>query len=265
LSQFLRDEYLKNLTLSEEALKEIDEELHSLQKKENQKIDNDGKHDNYLSLTCIIRFDNKGFRLYQIDDVLKYFRSAKDVERIIFNLYSVNYLISNSRSGKSILIYFDGKDASKCQITVDDDDKDWVDSNFLKLREIISRYSNNNHRIRNAWTTFTIQIIGVIIGFLFSIWTAIKFSPSLPLKYADGFTFIIAFILFSNIWTYIYAFILRAIDFLWPNISFKKREGIYSLIRAVLIAIFASTTVFVLSWAGTTIYQFIISLFIQQN
>lgn len=262
MSQYLRDEYLKNISLSEEALKELYEELLAIQVIENGKISNKMTDPHYVFLTCTIRFDNRGFRLFNMNDVLKYFRSAKNVERIAFNLFSSSYFTSNSLSGKSVSICFDGKDVNNCQLKVDDDDKSWVDSCFLRHQEIIGRYGNKNHWIRNSWTTFAVQIIGVALGFIFSLWTAVNFSPYLSLKYADGFTFVVAFILFSNIWTYLYAIILRTIDYLWPNISFKKQEGIYGLLKAILITFFTSATIFVFSWLMKIIYQFVSSLFI---
>lgn len=260
MSHYLRDQYIKNITLTEQGLREIEAELNAIWKNENEKIKRNESDPKFLFLTYAIRFDNKGFRLFSIDEVINYIQSAKEVEIISFKLFSLNYLNTNGNLGKCISITFDSKIFENSKLVVEDDDKEWVDSQFLRFREIVNRYANRNYLIRNAWTTLTVQLIGVVVGFLFSILAAIKLSPYLTLKYADGFAFVIAFLLFSNIWTYLYHIIIRLLDFLWPNITFKKRLGLFTALRGIFLAGFSTVLLILFFWLGKQTYQFIVSL-----
>ena len=96
MSRFLRDEYLKNLTISQKALGELNEEIIKLSKNEFARLlakhgkDNTKYKNKVLVPSYIIRFDGKGFRLYEFKDLKDYFNKAKKVERIIFVLDSVD-------------------------------------------------------------------------------------------------------------------------------------------------------------------------------
>jgi hypothetical protein len=250
MSQFLRDEYLKNLNLDDKALIKIKEDLDIISDRSNKGLNLENQEEfkkRYLIASYIIRFDNKGFRLFDFSKVLKYFDDAHRIERVIFILETGQSLLTNRLSGDSIEIRFDSKDANNCILLVQSDDDNWVDSNFLKLKERINRYKNRNFIIRNRWTPIIIQLSGVTVGFLVSLWVAIKISPKLQIENSLAFAFVIAFLIFSNLWTFLLSAIRRCLDFYWPNVSFKRIKGIHWLIRAFISTALISIFLFLLN------------------
>ena len=83
MGRFLRDVYVKNVTFDEDALEVMSDFFLERSAGINSQLLDNGKDDKrQVFLTYIIRFDNKGYRLFQIDDVIKYYRQAKVVERL---------------------------------------------------------------------------------------------------------------------------------------------------------------------------------------
>lgn len=243
MSQFLRDAALKNLKLTEERLRKINELIFEIAREQNQVQTGEEKDKKKLLPSYIIRFDDKGFKLYEFEKIIKYFNEANKVERIIFILDSIES--ANRLFGKSIELRFDNKNPDNCFLTVQADEGDWVDSTFCRVKELLDKYKNKNAFIRNSWTPFIIQILGVIIGFTFSLWGAILISPKLNIENAFTISFIIAFLIFSNIWAYLYPLILKFIDYFWPNISFKDGKSLHWLIKALLSALFVGFSLFI--------------------
>jgi hypothetical protein len=241
MSRFLRDEYLKNLTISEKALEELNEEIIKLSKNEFTQLlakhgKNNTKYKNkFLMPSYIIRFDGKGFTLYEFKDLKDYFNKAKKVERIIFVLDSVDSM--HAIIGKKIEIRFDSYDVNNCFISVQDDEKEWVDSSFTNLREIISKYKNYNWLARSRLAIILLQIMGVFIGFILSLWIAHILSPHFNIQHAFIFAFIAVFLIFSNLWGHIFEGLRWIVNKIWPNIAFKEKK-IHWLFQGLLVCIF---------------------------
>ena len=171
---------------------------------------------------------------------MRYFKEAKNVERVIFTIQNAKSVLSNKVSGESIELRFDTKDVNNCFLEVQADISEWMDASFTKIKELLSTYKNRNSLVRSSWTPFIVQIFGLLIGFIFSLWAAITISPILSLEHAFVVTFVLAFLVFSNSWTYIYSWILKIIDFYWPNISFKDKKGFHWLIQALITTAFVA-------------------------
>lgn len=248
MSSFLRDESLQNLAISEDALRKINEDILDVVVRVNdqlkEKYEGDELKRRFLFRSYIIRFDGKGFRLFEFEKAIRYFQDAHKVERFLFVVESIESL--SRTQGKSVELRFDALDLNNCTLVVQDDDGNWVDSVFCKLKERLTRYKNANRIVRNRWVPFLIQLIGVIVGFLLSLWVAIKFSPLLSIDNAAAFCFIIAFLLFSNIWTVVFDSIIKLLDYFWPNISFKAKGTIHWLVQALISTAFISIFLFVL-------------------
>jgi len=244
MSQYLRDEVLKNLTITECNLKKINEELIEISKQFNLTVPTD---QDKLFHSYIIRFDNKGFRLFDFGEVLKYFSDAHKVERVCFYVNSLKGLEANGFLGNRIELKFDKYDTNNCALVIDGDKKAWVDTTFWKINERLNKYQNTNYFIRNRWIPFTVQILGVIIGFFFSFITANKIAPALSINNSLAFSFIIIFLLFSNIWTFIFEGIMRIIDYFWPNISFKEKGKSHWFVKTFISTAFVSLFIFLLS------------------
>lgn len=249
MSQYLRDESIRNLSLSEDALRKINDDLVEISKQINESLKKQFKDEELtrklLISSYIIRFDGRGFRLFEFEKIMRYFQDAKKVERFIFIIDSIGSI--NRIAGKSIDLNFDPLDINKCQLVVQDDDANWVDAVFCKLKERLNKYKNRNFIIQNRWIPFVVQLLGVIIGFVISLWVAIKISPKLLIDSPLAFTFVIAFLLFSNTWTLLYEGILRTLNYFWPNISFKKRDGFHWLFKALISSVFVSIILLILS------------------
>ncbi len=259
MSRYLRDTTLKNLTLKEENIREINSEFLSIKNEINKDIREDDKK--YLKISYTIRFDQKGFLLYDFNEAMNYFRSAKSIERFIFELKSNEYEQSFKVKGKGIDVRFDSLNPNNCSIIIQDDEKVWTDSIFLRLKELIDKFKNKNYLARNAWIAFAIQILGVVIGLLLSLWSALKFSDNLKITYSFGFTFLIAFLLFSNIWTYLYAGCLKMVNFFWPNISFQEKGGIHIVTKKLVETIFYTCCIALLVWIGKLLFSFAAHIF----
>ena len=234
MSQYLRDESLKCLTIHCDALRKINEELAEIAKAVFEKLPEAEKTNQLLIPIYVIRFDGKGFRLHDFDQTMRYFVDANTVERIVVAFQSSNNIANANSTGKRIEIHLDTKNPENCFLLVEDDDRDWVDFVFMKLKERLLRYSNRNWIARNQWATGIVQLCGVGLGSLFSIWASIIISPMLRIENAMLFSFIAAFLVFSNIWTFIFNGIGRLIEHIWPNISFKKPVGLHWFIQAFI-------------------------------
>ena len=127
--------------------------------------------------------------------------------------------------GKSIAINFDMLDQNNCKVIVQGDDDNWVDSSYSSLIGILGKLKNYHVVVRNSITPFIVQVGGVILGVLLSIKGAQWLEPKLDIEYALPFSFVIVFLLFSNVWTYFYNILLRFLGHLWPNVSCKEKQS----------------------------------------
>ncbi len=257
MSQYLRDETLKNLNLSETSLQELNTALLKFRDEENAGINNDNANPKFLLMTYTIRFDNKGFKLYEFDKAMEYFSSSKEVERFIFQLSSMEYSTFLKSRGKGIEIRFDAKLPNNCFMVVDDDNQGWSDCAFLTLKEIIQKYANKNHIVRNALVVSSIQILGVLAGVLVSLWIASKTSPKLNIPYPYGIAFIVSLIIFSNIWVYLYPYLLRIVNIYWPNLSFKEMKGFRKFVKNTVLVIFVTGCGAIIFGIANKLYGFI--------
>ena len=60
-------------------------------------------------------------------------------------------------------------------------------------------------------------------------------------------TFVLAFLVFSNIWGYINQQILRFLNYLFPNVALKDSKGLHWLGKAFASAVFVAIAFFLLN------------------
>lgn len=249
MGRFLRDEFVKNISVDEKALMQIS---HFFQEKENEINISLGnmatQREKVVYLTFIIRFDKKGYRFHDFDDVIKCYREAHKVERVIFTLESTESSGSNRLVGTVIELRLDAKDKNNTNMTISSDDRNLVDASFANLSELVGKLKNNNHLIRNNWTQFAIQIIGVVTGFIVSLWAAIKLAPHLKIQTPFVFSFLFIFLVFSNTWGYLNQQILNLINFCFPNLRFERRskDAIHWILQALIGGITIAILLFLL-------------------
>ncbi len=98
MAKFLRDEFLKNISITEETLTHINDYL-----SEREAITNvNTTDDKALLMTYIIRFDNRGYRLDDFLEVMNNYKRADSVERILFILESVPIRLTQTPTTSSI-------------------------------------------------------------------------------------------------------------------------------------------------------------------
>lgn len=248
MAQFYRDEQLSNLTIDENILKQLYDVFqarHSLMPEQIRHTDT--TPENFLF--SIIRFDNKGHRVFTLPELLNYFRRAKYVERVILTLESGDSISSNRKIGSYMEIRFDEKSPNTCFLAVTSDNSDWVDSSFSAVMEVLIKCKNMNHWAQTIWTQLTIQIAGVFAGFLLSLWAAVTISPHLTIENAFIISFLFALLIFSNLWTYINQRLLSLVQTVFPNIKFYRQEkdSMHWLLQAIVVAIIGAVVLFLLN------------------
>ena len=122
------------------------------------------------------------------------------------------------------------------------DDKDWMETSFNNVRDVIARHRNQNAFARSPWTSLAVQLAGVIVGFILCLWISVKLTPSLKIENALAITFIFFFLLFSNAWGYLNAAILALIAKFFPNVKFVRSEAPLHWFWTAMI-----TTVFIMA------------------
>lgn len=243
MGTFLRDQHIKNVSVNEELLQQINDFLSDRERSSNEVLEEkEAVQEDFLLLNYVIRFDNRGYKLTDFSDVKKYYSQASKVERIVYTLDSNRAVFSNKQQGTSIELHFDSNDPNNTYLQISSDDGDLVDSVFCGLLEVIKKYQNHNGKIRNAWTQLLIQILGVGLGFVASLLITLKVYPFVKIENAFVITFLFTFLIFSNAWGYINQQLLNLVNRLFPNIRFI-RAGRYrwtwvwqSLVGGLIVA-----------------------------
>lgn len=262
MAHFLRDQQIANASITEENLIQLSalfsERLGTL----NAHLTETDLADKRAFLTYIIRFDNKGYRVFSIDDLLKYFRLAKAVERVLFTIETAESLRTNRAIGTLLELRLDEKDPNSSFLTVTSDDKDWVDASFAAVQEGLAKYKNRNHWARSAWTAFGVQLVGVTLGFLLSLWAAAKIAPKLAIENAFVFAFLFALLIFSNTWTYLNQLFLRLLNTAFPNIKFLRhdKERLHWLLQAIVGGVVGAAVLYAIGQAAAFLLDLLSNL-----
>ena len=196
MAHFLRDQHVTNRSVNEDNLRQISAVFQSREGVINADVPENDDTGKRAFLTYIIRFDNKGYRVFSLEDLLRYFHQAKDVERVIFTVETEE----SSRSGRQLPTFLelrlDERDPNSCSLTVTSNDGDWVDSSFSAVQDVLVECKNKNGWVRTAWTQFGVQIIGVTLGFVLSLWAAVTISPKLAVENSFVISFLFVLLIF---------------------------------------------------------------------
>ncbi len=202
-------------------------------------------------LTFTIRFDEKGYRVFDVEQLLHHFEQATRVERVIFELNSGVSIRTNRISGSYADLRLDGDDRVTCFLTVTSDDERWMQSSFAGISEILARMRGRSGLIRNAWVELLIQLVGVSLGFVFSVWAAVRIAPSLRIENAFLISFILALLVYSNFWTFVNQRLRSLVFGAFPSIRFYRpeRDRLHWLYQAVIGGVVAAAALFLLNLA----------------
>lgn len=223
----------------------------------NANVPPESLNDKAAVVTYIVRFDNKGYRVFQLDDLVKYFSEAKSVERVLFTLETGESLRSGRQIGTYMELRLDEKEPNTSFLTVTSDDKDWVDASFAAVQDALAKSKNRNGWVRTPWTMFAVQLIGVTFGFLLSLWAAAKIAPKLAIENALVFSFLFVLLIFSNVWTFLSHAIVRLMNAAFPSIKFlrKGKEHLHWLLQAVVGGIVLAIVLYILDQSASFVLQ----------
>jgi len=216
-----------------------------------------------LVTTSVIRFDRKGYRYFDIKETIRDFRQAETVERLIFTLESLQSRQSNRVQGNYVELWLEPADPSRTTLVASSDDRDWCDAAFTSVSEYLRKIGNRNAIIRNGWTPAFVQLLGVVIIFLLSLWAAARISPRLDIENPFAISLLFVLLLLSNIWTYVSQQILRATDHFFPNVRFARphKDKMQWLIQALIGGLFTAVALWLIGTmydlAGTLILSFL--------
>jgi hypothetical protein len=230
---YIRDQHVQNLSFDVEGLAQINSVFAERFTQLQAELAPAGKK---AFFTYIIRFDNKGYRVFDLDELLRYFNQANKVERVIFTIESADAIASNRNTGAYLELCMDAQDPARCVLVSSSDTKDWAEASFAAVHEVIVKHKTRNGLARSPWTNLLVQLVGVALGFLVSLWLAFKVTPSI--KVENGFTISFLFILlvFSNIWGYLNQLLLSQFSKLFPNIEFirPQKAGLHWILQAIV-------------------------------
>lgn len=248
MAHYLRDEQVTNLSINTDNLTQLSAVFADRANALNAKITESDDTGKKAFLTYIMRFDNKGYRVFSLEDLLRYFCLAKEVERVIFTVETGESLQSNRTIGTYLELRLDEKEPNTCTLVVASDDQDWVDASFSAVQDVLIKCKNSNGWARSAWTHFGVQIVGVTLGFILSLWAAAKIAPRLAIENAFIFSFLFVLLIFSNSWTYLNQRVLYLFSSVFPNMKFYRpdKERLHWLMQAIIGGIVFAIVMYIL-------------------
>ena len=251
MAKYLRDEQLSNLRIDIDALIQIADSLAWREVSMLEYLNPEHENAPETFLTFLIRFDEKGYRVFEKHQLLEYFQSATRVERVIFELISGAALRSNRQAGSYLDLRLDVDERAPCFLTVSSDDEDWMNATFTVVKDILQTRQSRNYLIRNSWVELIIQLFGVAAGFFVSLWGASLIAPELKLENAFLVSFVLVLLVFSNLWVPIRLKALALLVRSFPTIRFYRhnRDRMHWLYEAIVGGVVVAGTLYVLHWS----------------
>ncbi|EGQ8028974.1 hypothetical protein ACWOKN_004305 [Vibrio vulnificus] len=282
MANFLRDELLKNITIDEELLIQLSQELHVCVGELNQEIrtayynthefqqkikaeeelveNNSGRPfvEPYIPkyrVSYIIRFDNKGYIVDTIEDLVNYFKTSKNVERLIMQIKPEvdNQVIGVSSRVNNCFIEFkvDTINPYNCSFSVTGDDKGWVTANYSSFKDLIGNKYNRAILKHSPFVDIFLASCLNLFGLLLSLVTASVIKP-----FFDD-SLILSFIVVLFVFLSIQPIISQGFFFLLnkfrSNITIKNKnnkETLDWLVKAVVGTVASGVIIYYFSKFG---------------
>ena len=246
MARYLRDEQIENITINSELLSQMHNELLRLSKSIPE-LEAEVDSETNVHLVYTIRFDQKGYRVFTINDLLTYFIQAQDVERIIVQIETKDSLNTNRIVGSFLDLRLDKTQVSF--LTTSSDNEAWMKDAFSSIRDILLKNSNNYSYARNAWVELLIQIFGVFIGFALSLWGAKTISPSLTIENSFLISFLLILLIFSNLWAQIGIRLKWILNYSFPviNVHRADKDRLHWLTQAIVGGIVVAAALYLLN------------------
>lgn len=212
-----------------------------------------GVHGQDYEVRCMIRFDEKGYNVYNLNEVHSYYEQAREVERLILTIESSQSLVSNRKFGPYLELTLDKNLGN--YIVVSSDDREWVEAAFSAFDEVLTKSAAWYRPIRTLWTELVIQVTGVGSIFLMSVVVAKQLAPKLVVENSFLIAFLFAFLLAANIWTFVQRQVHVGLFTVFPNVQFVRsgREHLHWVLQAVVSAVIGGVVAYVLSEMGAVL------------
>ena len=262
MARFLRDVRLSNISMNEDSIKQLAEVFSLRADPLLQAAETNNDEDKKPFLTFILRFDDKGYRFFSLEELLQQFRRAKNIERLIITIETTASLKTGRAIGDHLELRLDKIDENNNLLSVSSDDSDWVDSSYSAIQEVLSKCKTHHGWARSAWSALSIQLLGVAGGFGLSLWAASNISKYLTIENAFIITFLFALLIFSNTWGYINNIVLRYVYLIFPNIQFYRpdKDRTNWFMQAVIGGVAATLAAYLIGGLITYIGEFISGL-----
>ncbi len=137
MAHFLRDQKITNLSVTEDNLTQISSTFADRAVVLNANIPENDATGKRAILSYVVRFDDKGYRVFSVDALLRHFRQATTVERVLFTVETGESLRSSRQTGAFMELRLDEKDPNTCFLSVTSDDNDWVDASFSAVQDTL--------------------------------------------------------------------------------------------------------------------------------
>jgi hypothetical protein len=248
MATFLRDEEISNITVSEETLGLIfDALIRRMQVMPEFLATQQGQAGAFVTAT--IRFDQKGNRVFERQRLLDHFNQATFVERVIFDLNSAESVRTSNVSGSFCNLRLDTSETVRCFLTVSSEDENWLNGTFGAAKEILARCKNRNGWIRNPVVDLVIQLSGLLVGFVLSLWAATLIAPNLKIQNAFLISFFLVLLMFSNLWSPINQRLRSILYRAFPSVRFYRstKDRLHWLYQSVVGGVVVAITLYLLS------------------
>ena len=276
MSDYLRDISLKNLLITEDRLTELHTLLCEIVDDTNHVLAPDDV--NRLELNYILRFDNKGFVLRNITDVIRHFKHARKVQKLIIAISTkANAALPNigpfrapfDHHGKCIFIQLTRDNETFVQgqsferqinnipsyLLVTDDNSGWTEGTFSRIKERLDYCkSTSSMLIRAPWFPVTLRIILGVIAFTIALLGTLRLSDYFSSSAALAAIFILIFIVLNPVLTALYNPLMVLTDYFYPNVAFRELRAHWIIQGIIAIACAAG-----LVTVGGLLYKFLSS------
>lgn len=258
MATYLRDQHVENLSFDSAALTQLN---HVFQERYNTlvaqllaeapQVPAGQQQIPPAWMTYIIRFDNKGYRVFSIAELLQYFNQARNVERLIFTVESTDALSSNRARGAYLELCVDGNDPQRCLLVSSSDNKDWAEGSFVAVHEVLTKFKTKYCVARTNLTRFAIQLLFVILNFTASFAVAFQLAPNMKIESAFLLAVIFALVLFGNVWGYGSQLLFASIGRAFPNIEFLRpaKAHLHWVYQAIIGSTMFAIVVCIFGWS----------------
>ena len=234
MATYVQDVHLSDVSIDEAAIRALAEVFIARSTKMPTDAGIESSDEPLLYFT--LRFDDRGYRFFELESLVAHFRSSTRIERLVLTLEAMVSLRSNRSVGTYAEVFLDVNDPTVCKLVVSSDSKDWCEATFAEARAVIARTHNRNWIARARPLQLAVQLLGVIAGFLISIWTAYKAAQHVSIENAFLVVFLFVFLILSNVWGFLQFSVIRSLSRLFPHVEFRrpKKEPLHWILQTFI-------------------------------